>query len=229
MNATALKQTAGQSQYLTFQIAGEEYAIGVLRVREIIEYETVTKVPMTPPSIRGVINLRGSVVPVVDLAVKFGIPPTAVTNRTCIVVVEVELDDERTVMGVMSDAVSKVIEFRPEDIEKPPAFGTRVRVDYLMGMGKLGQKFALILDIDRVLSTNELLAAAMLQAAPADAEGPSVDAGEEGASPPEAETPEAAEVSAADVSVAPPRSHRRGRKNASQGSDQERDEPGEVP
>lgn len=159
----AAKETANQGQYLTFYLAGEEYAISILRVKEIIEYGTLTKVPATPASVRGVINLRGSVVPVVDLAVKFGLAGSPVTKRTCIVIVEVDLDGEQVVMGVVADAVSEVMELLPEDIVAPPAFGTRVRVDYLQGMGKIGKKFILILDIDQVLSSNELLAAASLQ------------------------------------------------------------------
>ncbi len=156
----AAKSAVDETQHLGFYIGGEEYAIGILRVREILEYDTITKVPGTPASIRGVINLRGSVVPVVDLALKFGLPESPVTKRTCIVVVEVDLDGERTVMGVMADAVSQVIDLGPEDVEPPPAFGTRVHMDYLLGMGKAGKKFILILDIDRVLSVDELLQAA---------------------------------------------------------------------
>jgi len=156
-----------QTQYLTFYLAGEEYAIGILQVKEILEYDTLTKVPQTPPSIRGVINLRGSVVPVVDLAAKFGLPASPVTKRTCIVIVEVDLAGQRTVMGVLADAVSQVMDLTAADIEAPPAFGTSVRVDYLQGMGKVGKKFVLILDVDRVLSAPELLAAEALAAAEA--------------------------------------------------------------
>jgi purine-binding chemotaxis protein CheW len=159
----SVKETNDQTQYLTFYLAEEEYAIGILRVKEIIEYDTVTKVPMAPACIRGVINLRGSVVPVVDLAVKFGLSDRPITKWTCIVIVEVDLDGEQTVMGLMADSVSQVIDLVPEDIEAPPAFGTRVKVDYLLGMGKTEKKFILILDIDQVLSTNELLAASSLQ------------------------------------------------------------------
>ena len=157
-----------QSQYLTFYLAGEEYAIGILQVKEILEYDTLPKVPQTPPSIRGVINLRGSVVPVVDLAAKFGLPPSPVSKRTCIVIVEVDFDGQRTVMGVLADAVSQVMDLTPADIEAPPAFGTAVRVDYLQGMGKVGKKFVLILDVDRVLSAPELLGASLQVAAEAD-------------------------------------------------------------
>jgi purine-binding chemotaxis protein CheW len=143
-----------QSQYLTFRLAGEEYAVGILQVREIITYGTITKLPHTPASIRGVINLRGNVVPVVDLGVKFGLTTSPVTDRTCIVIVEVNFNDSRTVMGVIADSVSQVISM-PDGILPAPAFGTRVRVDYLRGMGKSGEKFVLVLDIEKVLSADD--------------------------------------------------------------------------
>lgn len=154
-----------QKQYLTFFIADEEFAIGIQRVKEIIEYAEVTRVPKVPGWIRGVINLRGNVVPVVDLAVRFGLPERPVSKTTCIVVAEVKQDSENTVMGIVADAVNQVIDLAPEDIEAPPAFGTQVRLDYLAGMGKLGKKFALILNIDCVLSATELLAVASVNAA----------------------------------------------------------------
>ena len=154
-------QPADGGQYLGFYIGGEEYAVGILGVKEILEYETVTRVPKTPTSIRGVINLRGSVVPVVDLAVKFGLPESPVTKRTCIVVLEVDQEQDRTVVGVIADAVSQVIDLAPTEIEPPPRFGTQVHLDYLRGMGRTGgKKFVLILDADKVLSSQELLAAA---------------------------------------------------------------------
>lgn len=143
-------------QFLTFHIADEEYAIGITRVREIIEYDTVTRVPKTPPFIRGVINLRGSVVPVIDLAVKFGLPESLATRSTCIVVLEVSLNGDDTTMGVIADSVSQVVDLAPGDIEKVPSFGTQVDTSYLLGMAKLGKKFALILDVNKVLSLEEL-------------------------------------------------------------------------
>jgi purine-binding chemotaxis protein CheW len=159
-----------QSQYLGFHIAGEEYAIGILRVREILEYDTVTRVPTTPPSIRGVINLRGSVVPVVDLAVKLGLAESVVTKRSCVVVVEIVLEGERTVMGLLADAVSQVIDLPASEIEPPPPFGTRIRVECLLGMGRAGKKFVLLLDIDRILSSDDVAAAetAVATAVPAE-------------------------------------------------------------
>jgi purine-binding chemotaxis protein CheW len=157
------KEEVIQQQYLTFFLADEEYAINIQRVKEIIEYTTVTKVPKVPEWIRGVINLRGNVVPVVDRTVRFGHEERPVTKTTCIVIVEVEQDSERTVMGVIADAVDQVIDLAPKDIEEPPAFGTRMRLEYLFGMGKLGKKFALILNIDSVLSNTELLTVSTLQ------------------------------------------------------------------
>ena len=158
------QEEAVQQQYLTFFLADEEYAVGIQRVKEIIEYTTITKVPKVPAWIRGVINLRGNVVPVVDLAVRFGMEERPVTKTTCIVIVEVQQESERAVMGVIADAVNQVIDLAPKDIEEPPAFGTRVRLEYLFGMGKLGKKFALILNIDSVLSAADLLTVSTLQA-----------------------------------------------------------------
>jgi purine-binding chemotaxis protein CheW len=144
-------------QYLTFMIGGEEYAISLLKVKEIIEYDTVTHVPKTPEWIRGVINLRGSVVPVIDLAVKFRQTPSVAGKLTCIVITEVQCGEEATVMGIMADSVRQVIDLRPQEIEEAPTFGTRVKVDYLLGMARSGKKFCLLLDTEKVLSTDELL------------------------------------------------------------------------
>jgi purine-binding chemotaxis protein CheW len=145
------------SQYLTFLMRGEEYAVGILRVREIIEYETITRVPATPPHVRGVINLRGAVLPVVDLAAKFGHGLTAPTRTTCIVVVETRVDeDELLTVGILADAVSEVVDIPADAIEPPPSFGTHVRIDFLTGMGKLDGHLVLVLDLDRVLSPVEL-------------------------------------------------------------------------
>jgi purine-binding chemotaxis protein CheW len=143
-------------QYLSFFVAGEEYAIGILQVREIIEYESVTRVPGSPEWIRGVTNLRGSVLPVVDLAMKFGLPPSTPSRRSCIVVVEVAFQEEKLVMGLLADAVGQVLDVGPGDIEPPPAFGTPVHAGYLSGLGKAGKKFILLLNIDRLLNSQEL-------------------------------------------------------------------------
>jgi purine-binding chemotaxis protein CheW len=141
------------SQYLTFQLAGEEYAVEILRVREILRFEEVTRVPTAPAAIRGVLNLRGSVVPVVDLAVRMGLAETPVTRRTCIVIVEVALAGTPVVMGVMAEAVSQVMDIQPGDVEPPPPFGPRVRVEFLRGLARMGERFALLLDLDLLLST----------------------------------------------------------------------------
>lgn len=156
MNLPAVVATA---QYLSFFIAGEEYAVGILQVREIIEYDTVTRVPSAPDWIRGVTNLRGSVLPVIDMAMKLGMPPSAVHARSCIVVAEVTFQGEKLVMGVLADAVGQVLELGSADIEPPPAFGTPVHAEYLVGMGRAGRKFILLLDIDRVLNSQEIRAA----------------------------------------------------------------------
>ena len=149
----------------------------MLRVREIIEHEEVTRVPSTPAFLRGVINLRGSVVPVVDLARKFRMPESPVTKRTCIIIVEVDSENGRIVLGVLADAVNQVVEFRPEEIEPPPSFGTPIRVDFLHGLGKLNGEFVLILDTDRVLSAGELADAASAPESAVPAAGPPAAAG----------------------------------------------------
>jgi purine-binding chemotaxis protein CheW len=155
---------AQHGQYLGFFSGDEEYAISVLQVKEILQFEAITRVPGTPASIRGVINMRGSVVPVVDLAVKLGLPESEVSPRTCIVIVESDIDGEPAVMGMMADSVSQVIDLRPDEIQPPPPFGTRVHVDYLRGMASSGRKFILLLDIDRILSASEAEATARLRA-----------------------------------------------------------------
>jgi len=157
MYATTESQSI--DQFLTFFVAEEEYAISVLKVTEIIECGTLTRVPGTPSWIRGVINLRGSVVPVVDLAIKFGLPQTVITPRTCVVVVEIHKDEERLVLGVMADAVHQVFDIAPGDIQPSPAFGLKVRVECILGMGSVNGKFVVILDIDHILTSNDLLAA----------------------------------------------------------------------
>ncbi|MDB4951779.1 MAG: CheW protein [Gemmatimonadetes bacterium] len=157
--STETTAPAQAGQYLTFELAGEEYALDILHVREILRFEEVTRVPTAPPSVRGVLNLRGSVVPVVDLAVRFGLPETVETRRTCIVIVEVAPGGEPLVMGVMADAVSQVMDLLPGDIEPPPSFGTRVRIEFLRGLARVGSRFALLLDLDRLLGMDEAAAA----------------------------------------------------------------------
>ncbi|MGO9085554.1 MAG: chemotaxis protein CheW [Candidatus Sulfotelmatobacter sp.] len=145
-------------QYLTFFTAGEEYAVNIGKVKEIVKYEAITTVPNTPVWIRGVTNLRGTVVPVVDLAVKFGLAASGTSKFSCIIITEVLFQGENLTMGVLADSVSQVLELSAEDIEETPPFGTQVKTEYLLGMGPLGKKFCLILDIDKVLSADEILA-----------------------------------------------------------------------
>jgi purine-binding chemotaxis protein CheW len=140
------------SQYLTFHLAGEEYAVGILRVREIVALDTLTKVPRMPPHIRGVINLRGSVVPLVDLAARFGLPPTALGPRTCVVILEMQSASEAATVGFLADSVGEVIELASKDILPTPRFGTPVNINFLQGMARISNKFILILDIDTVVS-----------------------------------------------------------------------------
>jgi purine-binding chemotaxis protein CheW len=134
----------------------ETFALGILAVKEILEYGGLTDVPMMPACVRGVINLRGRVVPVVDLAVRFGRPATTPSRRTCIVIVEVETAGEQQDIGVIVDAVNQVIEIPPEDVEPPPAFGAKLRTDFLQGMGKVEGHFVMILHSDRTLSIDEI-------------------------------------------------------------------------
>jgi purine-binding chemotaxis protein CheW len=152
-------------QYLSFTIAGTDYGLPILTVKEILQFEETTKVPGTPASVRGVINVRGQVVPVLDLAVKFGRPETKSTKLTCILVVETRVAGEPLVVGVLADAVNEVLELPAAEIEEPPSFGTNVRIDFITGMGKVGKSFVLLLDAERVLSTSEADLAAQVAAA----------------------------------------------------------------
>ncbi|MBC2731911.1 chemotaxis protein CheW [Thiobacillus sp.] len=152
--------SAGQDiqQYLTFMLGGEVFAIGILHIKEIIEYGQLTSVPMMPGFIRGVINLRGAVVPVVDLASRFGGKSSQVTRRSCIVILELSTDADMQVIGVVVDAVNEVLEIAGTDIEPPPTFGTRIRTDFIQGMGKVQERFVIILNVNRVLSVDEMAA-----------------------------------------------------------------------
>lgn len=144
------------SQYLTFSLGGEMFAVGILNVKEIIEYGHLTEIPMMPAFIRGVINLRGSVVPVIDLSARFGGKVTEISRRTCIVIVEVADEDMRHDIGIMVDAVSEVLDIPGSEIEPPPAFGAKIRADFIFGMGKVNGKFVIILSINKVLSVDEI-------------------------------------------------------------------------
>jgi purine-binding chemotaxis protein CheW len=168
-------EDGARTQYLSFSLRGTEYAIGILRVKEILQYEETTQVPSTPRSVRGVINLRGQVVPVIDLAAKFGLGEIAPTRFTCILIVEALLEGTPTVVGLLADSVQEVIELAREEVEPTPAFGTQVKIEFLLGVGKLGKRFVLLLDLDRVVSADER-AFAREVAAPAAAPVPTPDA-----------------------------------------------------
>ena len=145
-----------EGQYLTFLIGGEMFAISILGIKEIIEYGNLTTVPMMPDFIRGVINLRGAVVPVVDLSARFGRKSSEITRRSCIVILEVEGDGEKQDVGVVVDSVSEVLAIAASEIEPPPSFGAKIRTDFISGMGKVSGKFVIILKADRVLSVDEM-------------------------------------------------------------------------
>ena len=152
----AVKVDEAPSQYLTFLLGGEMFAVGILNVKEIIEYGHLTEIPMMPAFIRGVINLRGAVVPVIDLSARFGGSGSTVSRRTCIVIVELGDGEERQDLGVIVDAVNEVLEIPRADIEPPPSFGARIRADFIQGMGKVDGHFVIILNVERVLSTEEI-------------------------------------------------------------------------
>lgn len=153
------------TQYLSFEVGRDQYAVPILAVREIVAFESATRVPAAPPWIRGIVNLRGQVLPVIDLAVKFGLPPTLPTRRSCVVVFEVPLEGQQAAVGALVDEVSQVLDIAPGAIEPPPSFGTQIRVEYLLGAAASGGRFALLLDTARVLSADELLAVVEARAA----------------------------------------------------------------
>lgn len=146
-------------QYLTFKLGQEVFGIDVAKVREVLDLTTITEIPRTPDFMSGVINLRGSVVPVVDLRLCFQMEKTEKTRNTCIVVVEVQLEGEATVIGALADSVEEVIDLEPEQIQAAPKIGTQIRTEFIQGMGKReSSQFVMILDIDRVFSAEELAA-----------------------------------------------------------------------
>ncbi len=156
MSSTDISQ---MHQYLSFTLSEELYALDIAKVREVLDFTTTTKVPQTPDFMRGVINLRGNVVPVVDLRLKFGMTQTEKTVNTCVIITEVDLDGETTVLGCMADSVREVLELEPARIEPAPRIGTRLTTDFIRGMGKHDDQFIMILDIDQVLSAGELATA----------------------------------------------------------------------
>ncbi len=146
------------NQYLTFKLDEEVFALDIGKVREVLDYTTVTKVPQTPEFMRGVINLRGNVVPVMDMRLKFGMTLTDKTVNTCVIITEVNVDNETTILGAMADSVQEVLDLEPDQIEPPPRIGTKLNTDFIRGMGKQGEQFIMILDIDKVFSSDELTA-----------------------------------------------------------------------
>jgi purine-binding chemotaxis protein CheW len=153
MSETAVTQI---NQFLTFKLGEETYAVDVVQVREILDFTDITKVPQTPDFMRGVINLRGCVVPVVDMRLKFGMGPTDKSVNTCIIVVEVKIDGETLTIGALADSVQEVIDLEPGQIEPPPKLGSRLKVEFLRGMGRQEGKFLMILNLDRVFSVEDL-------------------------------------------------------------------------
>ncbi len=167
-NNTSVSRPAGDDprnavragKYLTFVLGAESYGIDILKVQEIIGIMNITRVPRTPNFIRGVINLRGRVIPVIDLRLRFGMNSTKDTGRTCVIVVRIYQNDSPVTMGLIVDEVSEVIDIKPDQIDDSPTFGENVNTDYILGMGKCGAKVVMLLDIDWVLSREEISAVA---------------------------------------------------------------------
>lgn len=153
----SVKMTAEkEGKFLTLSLAGEEYGIEILKVKEIIGMMPITTVPLTPSFVKGVINLRGKVIPVVNLRLKFGMEEVAYTDRTCIIVVEIKRQGGSVLIGIVVDSVSEVLNIKANDIEETPAFGVRVDTNYILGMAKMSGGVKILLDIDRVLNADEL-------------------------------------------------------------------------
>lgn len=156
--AVATAQVERREQYLAFSVGGETFAMDIRSIREVIQFGGITEVPLMPPFIRGVINLRGSVVPVIDLCVRFGRPPSAVAQRTCIVILELAQGEGTAELGVMVDNVSEVLSIAASEIEPAPAFGNDLRSEFISGVAKVGERFVILLDVNHVLSIDELAA-----------------------------------------------------------------------
>ena len=155
----AVKQMADrQGKYLTFTLAEEEYGIGILKIKEIIGMMSFTTVPRTPAYVKGVINLRGKVIPVVDLRLRFGMPAIEYTDRTCIIMVEIKTGNGVVLIGIVVDSVSEVLNIKAEDIEDTPAFGTHLDTSFILGMARIDKSVKILLDVDRLLSGEEVSA-----------------------------------------------------------------------
>jgi purine-binding chemotaxis protein CheW len=148
-----------EGKYLTFCLAGEEYGIGILKVKEIIGMMAITSIPQTPGYVKGVINLRGKVIPVIDLRLKFGMETIGYTERTCIIVVDIKGDNRKIQMGIVVDSVSEVLNIKPGEIEDTPTFGAQMDTDYILGMAKVNGGVKILLDIDKVLGAEEMVLA----------------------------------------------------------------------
>ncbi|MBF0288942.1 MAG: purine-binding chemotaxis protein CheW [SAR324 cluster bacterium] len=153
MSATEIRETI---QFLTFQLQQEVFAVEIAKVREVLELASITKVPRTPAFMRGVINLRGNVVPVIDMNLKFDMLRTDQTVNTCIIIVEIRLDGEETLLGALVDSVQEVMDLHPDQIEPPPKIGAKLKAEFIRGMGKHDDRFLIILDIDKIFSSDEL-------------------------------------------------------------------------
>jgi purine-binding chemotaxis protein CheW len=152
---TTATEAAG-TQYLTFNLGEEVFALDIGQVKEVLDFTTATRVPRTPDFMRGVINLRGAVVPVVDLRLKFGLSKTQQSVNTCVIITEIVVDHERTIVGALADSVREVIDLDAGSIEPAPRLGTRLNTDFLKGIGKHNEQFVMVLDINQVFSTNEI-------------------------------------------------------------------------
>jgi purine-binding chemotaxis protein CheW len=152
----SLSEITTSTQFLTFKLGQEVFALDISKVREVLDFTSITKVPRTPKFMRGVINLRGNVVPVVDMRLKFGMTETEQTVNTCIIIVEIELDGDKVVLGALADAVQEVIDLEPGQIEPAPKMGTRLNTEFIKGMGKRDEQFIIILEVGKVFSVDEL-------------------------------------------------------------------------
>lgn len=144
-------------QYLTFKLDGEVFSTEISRVREVLEYTDITRVPRTPDYMKGVINLRGSVVPVIDLRLQFGMSEGERTVDTCIIIIEVDIDEKTTVLGALADLVQEVVDIRPEQLEPAPTLGTRIKTEFIQNMGKVDEGFIIILDMNRIFTNDQLV------------------------------------------------------------------------
>lgn len=157
--AVLIENAENASQkYLTFVLGDEEYGIDILRVREIIGLTNITKVPQTPDFIKGVINLRGKIYPVIDLRLKFQMEKTSHTRETCIIIVDIANNEQSTQMGILVDSVKEVLDILTSEIEPPPSFGSKIKTDYITGIGKAEDKVIILLDIEQVLTSEEIIA-----------------------------------------------------------------------